>query len=302
MRTAILNGFGRSLGDSLIGLQALRVALDEGAVAQGPTLFRLAGLRPILADLYAAADFARVDRLADDEATPDRPFAQAGAFDRVIDLRDFAFDPAFAGVSMVDYFLARLGVDPAAIASERKRNTWLASRMPPPANTPYPPYALLCPRASMPLRDMPDDVHAAIVAWLRRETGLAVATQGPALPGTLAVPSAMKLAELCGWVANAAWLIATDTGMAHVADAYSVPTLALFTTHDPAWRVRDYPHCVAVRRPVPGLQPAIEFARDAADLAAARAAWYGRDGLAWLDRALRAAHGGSFGVADVRPG
>ncbi len=302
MRTAILNGFGRSLGDSLIGLQALRVALDDGAMAPAPTLFRLGGLRPMLTELYAAADFAGVDRLADDGTLPDQPFAQAGAFDRVIDLRDFAFDPTFAGVSMIDYFLMRLGVDPAVIASPQKRNAWLASKVPLRANTLPRPYALLCPRASMPLRDMPDDVHAAIVAWLRRETGLAVATQGAALPGTLAVPLAMGLAELCGWVADAAWLIATDTGMVHVADAYSVPTLAFFTTHDPAWRVRDYPHCVTIRRPVPGLPPAIEFARDATDLAAVRAAWYGSGGLAWLDRALRAAHGRSFGVADVRPG
>jgi hypothetical protein len=39
--TAILNGFGRSLGDSIIGLQALTLAIEVGMIAPDPVLLRL---------------------------------------------------------------------------------------------------------------------------------------------------------------------------------------------------------------------------------------------------------------------
>ena len=41
---AILNGFGRTLGDGVIGLQALLAAQTLGAIGPRPTLFRLPGL------------------------------------------------------------------------------------------------------------------------------------------------------------------------------------------------------------------------------------------------------------------
>ena len=61
--------------------------------------------------------------------------------------------------------------------------------------------------------------------------------------------------------------------MVHLADACAVPTLALFTTHRPDWRVRDYPLCRPLHFPVVGLPEALEFARSPADEAAAQAAW-----------------------------
>jgi hypothetical protein len=47
----ILNGFGRSLGDSMIGLQALTLAIAGGTVERDPTLLRLPGLPPITREL-----------------------------------------------------------------------------------------------------------------------------------------------------------------------------------------------------------------------------------------------------------
>jgi hypothetical protein len=67
-------------------------------------------------------------------------------------------------------------------------------------------------------------------------------------------------------------VIATDTAMVHLADAFGVPCLAFFPTHAPVWRVRDYPLCTAVALPGP-LPRGLEFARDDRDIAAARAGW-----------------------------
>ena len=276
---AILNGFGRSLGDGIIGLQAL-----AASGLPRPVLFRLPGLPVAVRDLYAAADFATCRDLDWAWAGPGPPVPGTEGF-RVIDLRDFAFDPEFRGMAMLDFFLERLGVSPAGVPPASRRNAWLAPRLRPLPPGRLPGYALLCPRASMELRGMPPEMHAHIVGRLR-SSGLAVVTQGEASAQALPMPEARSLAELAGWVAGAALLVSTDTAMVHLADAYDVPTLAVFTTHRPEWRVRDYPRCRAVYRPA-ALPPALEFSRGAADLAASRQAWFGEGGdLSWIDGPL----------------
>src|SRR5579875_2067153 len=164
MMTAILNGFGLSLGDGIIGLQALWIARQRGAL-QETVLHRRRPEQDMVRQLYALArDFTALDTLA----APPRG--------RVIDIRDFAFDPSFRGVAMIDWFLARLGLDPASVPSVEKRNTWLAPRMPLPVRRE--PYILVCPDAAIRLRDMPGPAHDRILRWLRANTALPIRTQG----------------------------------------------------------------------------------------------------------------------------
>jgi hypothetical protein len=265
----------------VIGLQALSAALSLGALPESPVLFRLPGLPATVQGAYAAAtDFCTVRPLPWDDATPDRPFLPAAGFARVIDIRDFAFDPAFRRIAMIDYFLGRLGLDPALVPPELRRNAWLAPRLAatPPAGLPR-DYVLVCPRSSMRLRDMPDALHAALLRWLLAAARRPVVTQGAAEPGAIAVSPADSFAALCGLVAGASLVISVDSAPVHLADAFAVPCLALFTTHRPEWRVRDYPLCRALHFPVPGLPEALEFARSPADEEAAQAAWPGLDAL-----------------------
>lgn len=276
-RLAILNGFGRTLGDGIIGLQALAVALRSGAIAGPPVLFRLPGLPSMIRQLYAAAaDFISVAELPWADAEPGRMPEAARGFATVIDIRDFAFDPAFRETAMIDFFLRRLGVDPDAVPSAMKRNSWLAPRVnrEPRAGG----YVLVCPNASMDMRSMPVEIHDRIVAWLVRHQNRPVLSQ-------TALPAETTLAGLGSLVASAALVISTDTAMVHLADAFSRPCLAFFPTHRPEWRVRDYPHCRAVRLSS-GLPEALEFARDDADIERARAAWRPDGDAGWLDRVL----------------
>jgi hypothetical protein len=277
--TAILNGFGRTLGDSIIGLQALAAARAAGAVAGEVTLFRLPGLGPVMEDVYrVAADLATVAALPWEEATPGQRFAPAAGFERVIDIRDFAFDPAFRGTAMIDYFLRALGAEPAEVPPAERRNAWLAPRLG--LGPVRRDYVLLCPHTASALRSMPDEVHehmrgrlAALGAWeVRSQADL------PRAPG---------LGELATLVAGARLVVSADTAMVHLADALDVPCVAFFTTHRPEWRVRDYPRCRAVHLPAVGLEAAQEFVRDEADVAACRASWFapGAD-LGWLDPIL----------------
>jgi hypothetical protein len=278
--TAILNGFGRTLGDSLIGLQALSIALELHTVTRHPLLWRVGVSSSIIRELYrAAGDFASVRELPQGLEKPGR--LPPGVPPAAIDLREFAFDPGFRDTAMIDFFLERLGVDPACVPSGRKRNSWLAPRVRPiPPREAEPGYVLLCPDASMRLRSMPTPIHDAIIRWFGRHTRRTVLTQATR-------PDEASLAHLCGLVASAALVISTDTAMVHLADAFSVPCLAFFPTHQPELRVRDYPRCRAVTLVARELPRSLEFSRGVADEAAASAAWF-RDGadLGWLDDLL----------------
>jgi hypothetical protein len=287
-RVAILNGFGRTLGDGLIGLQALHLSMRLGIIHPRPTLFRPPGLAPVVQAMHDLADFADIRMLPISRATLETRFDGADDFDRVIDLRDFAFDPDFLRTSMIDFFLRRLGAEPQIVPSYLKRNGWLASRIAPQPSDWPDGYILVCPRSSTPLRDMPVEIHDGI---LRQVAAIGPSvTQGdvpPDLAGVVAhAPECATFEELCALVRNASWVISTDTGMVHLADAFEVPSLAFFPTHFPEWRVRDYPRCVpiALRSELPC---GLEFARNPHDHAIAQRAWFpdGAD-LDWLRRVI----------------
>lgn len=267
-RVAVLNGFGISLGDSIIGLQALAAAQSLGMFPR-PTLCREMPGGLMVDQLYALAS-----SLADILPLGDMHLAR---FDQVIDIRDFAFDPGFRGVAMIDFFLEKLGIVAASIPPAMRRNAWLGDRFRPrPPKNLSPGYALVCPNSSMALRDLPEFIHAKILRRLRAAGDFRIVSQrhidGPGCGVTIA-PPLTRFDDLCGLVAGAFCVIATDTAMVHLADAFAVPCLALFTTHRPEWRVRDYPHCTPFHLPVSGFPDALEFSRGSADLKAAHANW-----------------------------
>ncbi|MDA8052311.1 MAG: hypothetical protein M0002_20295 [Rhodospirillales bacterium] len=288
-RLAVLNGFGMTLGDGVIGLSALSAARAAGALGERRLVLVRKPLfgRRLINALYVAAR-----PLADTVWFPYRA-ARPRPFEDRIDIREFAFDPAFRRVAMIDYFLARLGADPAAIPPSGRRNLWLADALRPQRLRFLPPrYVLVSPRAAMALRSMPEPFHARLLELLLALQDLPIVTQGrPSMQHSRLVycPAVASLAELGGLLGGARLVVSTDTATVHLADAWSVPTLAFFVTHRPEWRVRDYPFCRAVHLPA-ALPPALEFARDTGDLARAGAAWFapGRD-LAWLEPLLAAA-------------
>jgi ADP-heptose:LPS heptosyltransferase len=238
--------------------------------------------------LHAAADFVEIRTLTPTKATPETRFEDADDFDQVIDIRDFAFAPDFQRTSMIDFFLRRLGLEPRFMPSALKRNAWLMPRIKPQPSIWPSRYVLVCPRSSMPLRNMPDEIHHDILRQLVSEHPLVTQGQVPAdlADEVLHAPGCVTLTELCTLVRNARWVISTDTAMVHLADAFEVPCLAFFPTHRPKWRVRDYPRCVAValHSAVP---PGLEFARGDEDHALARLGWFpdGMD-LGWLRHAI----------------
>ncbi|HDR9039067.1 TPA: ADP-heptose--LPS heptosyltransferase [Burkholderia vietnamiensis] len=276
----VINGMGVALGDSVIGLSAL-AALR----ARHPQL-RFTVYRPARAPRYVDALYA----LAADVVAVPRTLPCAAdalpAHTRCIDLGNHLYWPAFAREPMIDFFLAALGTDPAAVPAADKRNRWLA-KLPLPALPPAwrRPYVLFCPTASTAVRSVPPALRAAFVDMLAQRYRMPVAGFGPvAHPAYVDVSrDAADTAHFIAWIAGASMLLAPDTAALHIADGFDVPTLGCFTTIAPELRVRDYPHCVPVAVNVPAELHGLHRSERPDDLAAVEAAYRAIDwtALSW---------------------
>ncbi len=280
----VINGMGVALGDSIVGLTAL-AALRERHPGRRIVLYRPSRI---------ARHVAQLDTLAGDAIATMRtlpvPVDALPAPDLKIDLGNQLYRPSFATLPMIDYFLDALGVTPAEVGTQSKRNRWLARldlpALPEPWRTRR--YALVCADASTPLRSFPDAQRAAIVERVARRYGLPVLGFGPVDRVDRHVYTDVRAlspdtAAYLAWIRGAAVLISADTSAIHAADGFDVPTLACFTSIAPALRVRDYPHCVPVSLALPPALRDRHASDDAGDVAAVAAAFreLDWDGLNW---------------------
>ena len=272
-RVHLVNAFGVTLGDSVIGLTAL-FAIQRLHPHLAFTVYRPARAPRYVQRLYELAA-PRFGELIDLPV----PLASLPADELRIDIGNQLFWPRFASMPMIDFFLWAMGVAPERIGADDKRNRWLAD-LPLPAIDSE-PYALFCPDASTPVRSIPASARAGIVARLAEETGLPVAGFG-----AVDHPRYRDIAPLCidtdaflAWIAHARYLVTADTAALHVAAGFDVPTTAFFTTISSTLRARDYANCVAVDLALPHLQGIHASARPA-DLAALERVYreYGESG------------------------
>ena len=244
-RTAIINGFGTGIGDYVVGLTAWRVIRERMLAA---------GCLEVRTEIWArthAIPRARV-------ACPSEP-SVAGiralpvtldeflALDGYWDFSGMLDRPAFKQMPTIDFFLATLGVDPASVPAEQKRNRVL---VPEPIQAEIDTalaglgerFILLHPASSTPLRDMPVPIMSRLLDELAQRTDLQIASLHP-LP--VAAERYADLSSLfrshqhfCAVIRRAAGLLTIDTSTYHIADAFDVPSLVIFTTVPPErWTV-----------------------------------------------------------------
>ncbi|SAL72163.1 hypothetical protein AWB71_04468 [Caballeronia peredens] len=269
-RVHLVNAFGVTLGDSIIGLSALF------AVKRRHPHLAFTVYRPARAPRYVQRLYELAAPLFGESVDLPVPRASLPDDELKIDIGNQLFWPRFASMPMIDFFLWALGVAPASVADADKRNRWLADvALPQPARAPY---ALLCPDASTPVRSIPASVRADIVARLTNETGLDVYGFG-----AVDHPRYRDIAPLCAdtddflaWIKHARCLVTADTAALHVAAGFDVPTTAFFTTIPAPLRARDYANCVAIDMGLPHLRGIHASAR-AADLDALERAYRAYD-------------------------
>ncbi|KNH08816.1 ADP-heptose:LPS heptosyltransferase [Candidatus Burkholderia brachyanthoides] len=258
----LINAFGVTLGDSIIGLTAL-FALKRRHPHLAFTVYRPSRAPRYVQRLYelAAPAFG---------AIADLPVPRSDLPDDAlrIDLGNHLFWPRFAAMPMIDFFLWALGVAPESIAADDKRNRWLAD-LPLLAAAQREPYVLLCLDASTPVRSIPGASRARIVERLWDEFGLPVLGFGAVdHPRYRDIASHSRDTDaFLARIKHTRYLMTSDTAALHVAAGFDVPTTTFFTTIAPHLRARDYAHCASVTFDLPHLQGMHASARTG-DLAA----------------------------------
>ena len=236
-RLAIINGFGTGIGDYIVGLTAWRIARER---------LLGAGCKDVSAEIWARTHaIPRASVACAGEPTLRALRALPIGLDRFLELDGFwdlssMLDrPAFRQMPTIDFLLLSLGVDPDSVEPKSKRNqvripAAVQSEVDAALSDLPQPFVLLHSTSSTPLRDMPDVILRPLIDELDQRNQFAVASLH-----SLPVPQDkyFDLSHLfrshkhfCAVIRRAAGLLTVDTSTYHVADAFGIPTLVVFTT------------------------------------------------------------------------
>jgi hypothetical protein len=252
-RLAIINGFGTGIGDYVVGLTAWRITRER--------LLR-AGCKDVSTEIWArthALPRARVVCAGEPTLAALRPLpSQLDLFlelDGFWDLSSMLDRPAFMEMPMIDFLLFSLGVDPDSVEPESKRNQVLIPsavqiEVDAALRRLSRPFVLLHSASSTPLRDMPEAVVRRLVRELGQRNQFAVASlHRLPVPEDRYVdlsPLFRSHKHFCAVIRRAAGLLTVDTCTYHIADAFGIPTLVVFTTVPPERWIPYYPTVEAI--------------------------------------------------------
>lgn len=238
----VLNGMGVTLGDSIIGMNAL-AWLKTVQPALCIHLYRTPHAPPFVERLYQLAS-----RIVEPVTYLPAPLQTLP--DDIVDLSDFLYWPLFASEPMVDFFMRGLGLAADSVPISAKANHWLTSLSVPSVHAPWSTcdYVLFCDQASTPLRAVPQQHAAAMVDRIWRQYGLPVlGFHLIAHPHYYDISShSRNLDQFIAWVKCSAAVIATDSSAIHIAAGFDIPTMAVFVSIEPALRSRDYAKCMVL--------------------------------------------------------
>ncbi|HTJ91884.1 MAG TPA: ADP-heptose--LPS heptosyltransferase [Pararobbsia sp.] len=241
----LISAMGVVLGDAIIGLTALDW-LRRKHPSLKLVLYRPASTPDYVEQLYRLAHSAGIGEI---RYLP-WPVADIANDEPIIDIANIVFWPKFATTAMIDFFFDAIGIDPAQVPAEDKANRWLARLDLPAPPPPWAgrPYVLFSPDASTPIRRIPASTHTAWIDRLWDTYGLPVLGFGAIdHPRYVDIRAhSPNTAAFLSWIRGARALVTADSAAVHAAAGFDVPTTAIFTTIDPALRVRDYALCHTV--------------------------------------------------------
>lgn len=250
-RLAIINIFSVAFGDSvqcLTLLRALRAKLETCFQQFEVDLFQ-ARFSTATNPIYARSGL--VHRL---RCLP-VSLAQFASYDAYLDL---SADHVRSDVPWIDGCLEEIAIRPSEIPDEWKRSrvtvdSTIAESVAPAiraAREAGRPLLLVHPLASARIRSMPPRVVQALLTALLEQTEytVAFAVSAPFAHERIADWShaAETFDHLVALISNVDCFISVDTSVYHVADAFNVPGVVLFTSIPPDRRIRYYPYIEGV--------------------------------------------------------
>ena len=258
--------------DTLVGLTAFREVrkrLAAGGVnhAEVEMWVRPSGYDNAIAVSQMHGGVDRVEMLP-------MPIDRFLKYDGYWDLGGLVDRPNVHRRATVDFFLELMGVDPSAVPRSEKRNRLSLSipvvkEVGDAMRDMTRRYVVLHPLAGNIQRNMPAETFRELCGRLVKATDMDVASLVP-VPNVhprhvdLSSLAGRGFEQYCALIKNASGVVTVDCSAYHVADAFSVPTVAIFATADPELRTRYYPSVEAVTLPGMDIQ-ALAHGRPPAD-------------------------------------
>lgn len=239
-RIAIINGFGSNLGDNLVGMTALR-----HAIATLQTV-----LPSVSVDFLFGPDTskANLDTLLSEPFVEQVRFLgltveQFAHYDAFFDFSLLITYPNYDTMPTVDWYLWWMGLDPQVVPASQKRNqltirwdAWqtVAHALKQAGDEPV----FFNPKASVPLRSMPEKVASRFVkALLDTDKRLHLVVDRPL---SFVHKRVLDLSETINSAEHFKALVALSSGMitvntfgSHVADASCTPTVQICSVFPP---------------------------------------------------------------------
>jgi hypothetical protein len=265
-RFVVINAFGTNLGDTMMGMTAMRVVCAQLAQVFDHFCVDLAlGLQSGAARQVMIGDEPWLGQVLLEAPT----VQEMSRYDAYFDFTDPINQPRFGDMPTLDWYLWWMGLDPNAINVDRKRNSttltpddWAQIEK---ILGPYVAKKLILfnPHASVPLRSCPSDIAASFCMSLleRWEEALVLIdkplpTQHPRLIDLSAYITSPGLFQAL--VLQSTGLITVDTFSLHVADCNDVPTV-LVSASVPASFFPYYPKTALLE--LPGARDLPEWGR-----------------------------------------
>ncbi len=250
-RIAILNGFGSGIGDTLIGITAFSSAYE---------LIRRSA-RPEIEIIYSPEQHTKLTSIFQHVALINKfqvtpiTLKKLLKFDAVFDTGGLAHRPEFKTRPVVDFFLTVFGLNSDIVQNKNKRNNLI--KFHPGDNikqcmlkirngNPGRKIILLHPKTSSIFKNIPDKFVVEIIHKLQATEKYTIVTD-ETIPGAVNLPvidlskQAKSFSGLCDVISQVDGILTADTCIYHIADCFSIPTVAWFTTYDPDIWTRYYP-------------------------------------------------------------
>lgn len=246
---AILNAMSSAIGDHLIGMQAfdyfqqrLRQELGEVSIS----LFQLNPFRVAPITRQWSNKYQHVYMM------PNR-LRKLMDHDLFIDLGTLLMRDTFSDRPMIDFFLEAFSINPKDVSDEAKRIHFTAdpdvsakvARILNTVRSSGRPILLFHRSATSPIRQMPKGRAREIIREIINLTDyFVVSAEGLEYQNKRFIDlghCSQSLDHFAAIISQVDAIITVDTSTYHLADAFSIPTVALFATIDPEFRTKYYP-------------------------------------------------------------
>lgn len=253
VKIAVINGMGIGIGDSIVGLRALEIFHERiRPNYSNISIDMFQRIKPELRTLYQCDK--SVNRTYDMPQTLGRLLG----YDDFMSLEGFTLSQEFNSMPMIDYFLAKFGVDPATVSDHEKRGACLnpaGSRrnIDKSLDNLLQSYKskghrllFIHPLASDAIRSIPDDHIAKLTDFLIGNTDFilvsAVATSCKNERLLDVSRYSKSTDDFINIISRMDAVITVDTSAYHIAACFDIPTVVLFNTIHPRYRVSYYPY------------------------------------------------------------